>query len=44
MNCVFDRTAEGRMIENLIAVDEGTHEVVAIVSEYAIAGLSLTIN
>lgn len=42
MDFVFDRTAGGRVIKNLIVVEDATHEAVAIVPELAIGGLSLT--
>ena len=42
MDFVFDRTAEGRVIKSLTIVDDATHEAVAIVSERAIGGQSLT--
>lgn len=42
MDFVFDRTAEGRVIKTLTVVDDATREAVAIVSERAIGGQSLT--
>lgn len=42
MDFVFDRTAEGRVIKNLIVVDYATHDAVAIVPERAIGGHALT--
>lgn len=42
MDFVFDRVASGRMIKNLVIVDDATHEVVAIVSEHTIGGDHLT--
>ena len=38
MDCVFDRTAEGRVIKCLTIVDDATHESVAIEVERAISG------
>ncbi len=42
MDVVFDRTAEGRLIESLTVVDDATHEAVAVALERAIGGYSLT--
>jgi len=42
MDFVLDRTAEGRVINNLMIVDDATHEAVAIVPERAIGGHMLT--
>lgn len=42
MDFVFDRTADGRVIKSLTVVDDASYEAVAIVSESAIGGLSLT--
>lgn len=36
MDFVFDRTAEGRVVECLTIVDDATHEAVAIEVERAI--------
>ena len=42
MDCVFDRTADGRVIKCLTVVDDATHEAVAVVPERAIGGEMLT--
>jgi transposase InsO family protein len=42
MDCVFDRTAEGRVLKTLTVVDDATHEAVAIVPARAISGQVLT--
>lgn len=42
MGCVFDRTAEGRVIKCLTIVDDATHNAVAIEVERAMSGQALT--
>lgn len=42
MDFVFDRTADGRVINCLTIVDDATHEAVATVAERAIGGYVLT--
>jgi transposase InsO family protein len=42
MDFLFDRTAEGRVIKSLTAVDDANHEPVAIVPEREIGDLQLT--
>ena len=42
MDFVFDRSADGRVVKCLTIVDDATHESVAIVSERAIGGLTVT--
>lgn len=39
---VFDRIASGRTLKNLVIVDDGTHEAVAIVTEHTMGGDHLT--
>lgn len=42
MEFVFDRTAEGRAIQNLTVVDDATYEAVAIVAERAMGTNQMT--
>lgn len=41
-DCVFDRTAEGRVLQGLAIVDDATTEAVAIVPARALGGLPVT--
>ena len=41
-DCVFDRTAEGRVLKCLTIVDDATTEAVAIVPARALGGLPVT--
>lgn len=42
MDCVFDRSAEGRAIKCVAIVDNATHKAVAIVPERSISGIHVT--
>ena len=43
MDLVFDRIAGGRVLKCLPAVDDATHEAIAVIPEHAISGLHLTL-
>lgn len=38
MDCVFYRSADGRVIKCLTVIDDATHEAIAVVAERAIDG------